>query len=48
VSLGSLDLIDRFMPTYELWTVRRESWLPPFPLAHHYERDRNPSSRFED
>jgi hypothetical protein len=48
VSLGSLDSIDQFVPTYELWTVRRESWLPPFPLAHHYERDRDPSSRFED
>jgi len=48
VNLGSLDEPDRFVPTYELWTVRRESWLPPFPLVHHYPRDRDPSSRSED
>jgi len=47
VSVGSLDEIDRFRPTYELWTVRRESWLPPFPGLKGYERDRNDSSRFE-
>src|ERR1700743_2271389 len=40
VHLGSLDGADQLTPTYELWTIRRESWLPPFPLAHHYERDR--------
>ncbi|HEX7686699.1 MAG TPA: GFA family protein [Burkholderiaceae bacterium] len=48
VSLGALDAPDLFAPTYELWTIRRESWLPPFPLAHRYERDRDASSRFED
>lgn len=48
VSLGALDAIDQFKPTYELWTIRREGWFPPFPLEHHYERDRNPASRFED
>jgi hypothetical protein len=47
VSLGSLDAPDQLMPTYELWTVRRESWLPPFPLARHYERDRDGTSRHE-
>ena len=47
VNLGSLDAIDQFKPTYELWTIRRESWLPPFPLAKHYERDRDSTSRFE-
>ena len=47
VSLGALDAIDRFEPTYELWTCRRESWLPPLPLARHYERDRDEASRFE-
>jgi hypothetical protein len=47
VSVGSLDEIDRFRPTYELWTVRRESWLPPFPGLKGYERDRDDSSRFE-
>jgi hypothetical protein len=47
VHLGSLDAPDQLMPTYESWTVRRESWLPPFPLARRYERDRDPSSRYE-
>ena len=28
--------------------VRREAWLPEFPLAHRYERDRDPSHRDED
>src|SRR6185369_11671866 len=32
VNLGSLDTTDQFVPTHELWTVRREAWLPPFPL----------------
>ena len=48
VSLGALDQIDQFTPTYELWTVRRESWLPPFPLAHHHARNRDADSRTED
>ncbi len=48
VSLGVLDAPDQLAPTYELWTIRRESWLPPFPVAHRYERDRDPGSRFED
>ena len=40
VHLGTLDAPDRLMQTYENWTVRRESWLPPFPLERSYERDR--------
>ena len=48
VNLGSLDAPDQFAPTYELWTLRRESWLPPFPLKKRYERDRDSSSRSED
>jgi hypothetical protein len=47
VNLGSLDSPDQFMPTYELWTVRRESWLPPFPVKRRYEGDRNTGDRFE-
>ncbi|WP_340160922.1 GFA family protein [uncultured Hoeflea sp.] len=39
--LGALDQPDRFTPSYELWTLRRESWLPPFPFARHYQRDRD-------
>jgi len=48
VNLGSLDSIDQFIPTYELWTVRRESWLSQFPVNRRYERDRDPASRSED
>ena len=48
VSLGSLDTPDQFMPTYELWTFRRESWLPSFPLKRRYEHDRDETSRFEE
>lgn len=48
VNLGSLDSPDQLKPTYESWTIRRESWLPPFPLTKRHERDRDPASRFED
>jgi hypothetical protein len=47
VNLGSLDAPDQLTPTYESWTVRRESWLPPFPLTRRYDRDRDPTSRSE-
>jgi hypothetical protein len=46
ISLGALDASDQFVPTYELWTIRRESWLPPFPLER-FERDREPAERSE-
>lgn len=48
INLGSLDAPDQFQPTYELWTVRREAWLPPLSLNRHYQRDRESTSRFED
>jgi hypothetical protein len=48
VNLGTLDAPDQLMPTYESWIVRRESWLPPFPLATHYAHDREATGRFED
>ncbi|MCY1562664.1 hypothetical protein D9M68_1000990 [compost metagenome] len=48
IPLGSLDTPDLLTPTYESWTVRRESWLPPFPLTRLYERDRDPSGRIEE
>ncbi len=41
VHLGSLDSPNQFTPSYELWTVRRESWLPPFPQTRRYDRDRD-------
>ena len=28
---GALDQPDLFRPSYELWTRRREGWLPAFP-----------------
>jgi len=48
VNLGSLDAPNQFMPSYELWTVRRETWLPQFPLNRSYERDRESIGRSED
>jgi hypothetical protein len=48
VHLGALDAPDQLMPTYELWTIRRESWLPPFPSKHRYDRDRESTGRFEE
>lgn len=47
INLGSLDAMDQLRPTYELWTIRRESWLPPFPVATHYDRDREGTGRSE-
>lgn len=48
VSLGALDAPDQLVPTYENWTVRREAWLPPFPLTRHYAHDREGQGRTED
>lgn len=47
VHLGSLDFPDQLMPTYESWIVRREGWLPPFPLEHRYDGDRDANGPFE-
>jgi hypothetical protein len=47
VNVGALDAPDQLTPTYESWIVRRESWLPPFPLARRYDRDRDATGRFE-
>lgn len=40
VKLGCFDAPDQFVPTYENWTVRREAWLPAFPLESSYPHDR--------
>ena len=40
VNLGALDAPDRFRPTYELWVIRREGWLPAFPGTEKFERNR--------
>ena len=42
VNLGTLDAPDQFIPTYELWTSRREAWLPPFPLLQRHKQDGDP------
>ncbi|MGA0539284.1 GFA family protein [Neotabrizicola sp. VNH66] len=47
VNLGALDAPDQFVPSYELWTVRRESWLPEFPLMRHYTGNRETDGRSE-
>lgn len=47
LNLGSMDSPDRFVPTYELWTVRRESWLPAFPTSRRYEGNRPSTGREE-
>lgn len=39
VHLGALDAPDQLTPIYENWTVRRESWLPAFPLGNSYARN---------
>jgi hypothetical protein len=49
VHLGSLDAPDQLKPTYELWTIRRESWLPDFPLTRRHVRNRDdPHNRSEE
>ena len=45
VHLGSLDTPDQLVPTYEVWTARRESWLPAFPHMKQYERGRDDTGR---
>lgn len=47
VNLGALDAPDQFVPTYELWTVRREAWLPAFDLRAHHAHDRDSTHREE-
>ncbi|WP_285409553.1 GFA family protein [Pseudomonas sp. FR229a] len=47
INLGALDAPDQLLPTYESWTVRRESWLPDFPLSRHYGGDREGKGRGE-
>ncbi len=47
VNLGALDEADQFMPTYELWTVRREGWLPPFPGLRPFAQNRDGTGRTE-
>ncbi len=48
VHLGALDEPSQLVPTYECWVIRREPWLPPFPLARQYERNREATGRSEE
>ncbi len=41
VHLGTLDDPGVFKPTYELWTIRREPWLPAMPELEPFERNRD-------
>jgi len=47
VSLGALDAPNQLVPTYELWTVRRDSWLPVVPLKKYYALDGYGAVRLE-
>jgi hypothetical protein len=47
VNLGAFDEPDVFRPTYELWTIRREAWLPDFPGTRLYQRNRKGGGRSE-
>lgn len=47
VNLGALDAPDQFAPTYELWMVRRESWLPEFPVSRTYRQNQDHVGRSE-
>ena len=40
IHLGALDEPNQFTPTYELWTIHRESWLPVFPGLKQYLKGR--------
>jgi hypothetical protein len=48
INLGAFDAPDQFTPTYELWTIRREGWLPEFPGMRRYDRDRESEGRTEE
>ncbi|MFS4438561.1 GFA family protein [Paracoccaceae bacterium GXU_MW_L88] len=39
--LGAFDAPSQFTPTYELWTCRREAWLPAFDGVTAFTRERD-------
>ncbi len=39
--LGAMDAPDQFQPSYELWTCRREGWLPEFTGLRKFKENRN-------
>ncbi|PIE11244.1 MAG: aldehyde-activating protein [Rhodobacterales bacterium] len=38
--LGALDDASQLTPDYELWTLRRATWLPPFPGMRCYRKEK--------
>ena len=48
IHLGTLDTPNKWQPTYECWTLRRESWLPEFPLETRFEQDRTDPDSAKD
>lgn len=48
LNLGSFDAPDQLTPIYECWMVRRESWLPAFPVTRRYDHDRGSPRPTED
>ena len=48
VHLGALDEPDRFMPSYESWSARREGWLPEFAGMTRYEHGRTGKGRTQE
>ncbi len=48
INLGALDDPSQFRPTYELWTIRREAWLPEFPWMRQFAGNRADAGRAED
>jgi hypothetical protein len=47
IFVGAFDEHDRVKPTYELWTGRRETWLPEIELPRHYVFNREGKGRSE-
>jgi hypothetical protein len=48
LNAGSFDEIGLFEPSYELWTIRREPWLPEIPsVASRYQQSRPKWKRTE-
>jgi hypothetical protein len=48
VHLGTLDEPNQLIPSYEIWTDRRETWLPSFPLEKRYNRGRDATDTSSD
>ena len=47
IHVGCLDAPNLVKPTYEIWVIRREDWLPPFDVARRYLKDREGTGRSE-